>query len=68
MEAESRSNDRWWFETQAQGGGSLETEAGRGGMLPLTKESQGQLAAGRNEEKISHKAFGGSSVLLTPGF
>lgn len=47
----------------------METEAGRGVMLlPLAKESQGQLAAGRSKEKISHKAFGGSSVLLTPGF
>lgn len=56
MEGESRSNDRWWFETQAQGGDHMETEAGRGVMLPLAKESQGRLAAGR------------SSVLLTPGF
>lgn len=62
MEGESRSNDGWWFETQAQ------VEAVWKLRLPLAKESQGRLAAGRSEEKISHKAFGGSSVLLTPGF
>lgn len=71
IQVDSKSSDKCPYERHTEereraGGGHVTMEAKMGVMWPQAKESQESPAGGKDSERSSSGAYGGSMALLTP--